>query len=66
MKTYAEIKNEVNDICRQFPGCWHTPAASCPYWPVCSAFKDEDYATAEQRGAAFENAIAARYDQLHC
>ena len=65
MKTYAEIQIEVNYTCFQFPGCWHTPATNCPYWPVCGTFRDEDYATAEQRSAAFERAIATRYDELH-
>lgn len=65
MKTYSEIKFDVNATCRQFPDCWHTPATSCPYWPVCGTFKDEDYPTPEQRNAAFESAIAAKYDELH-
>ena len=65
MKTYSEIKSDVNAICLQFPDCWHTPATSCPYWPVCGIFKDEDYPTPEQRNVAFESAIAAKYDELH-
>lgn len=65
MKTYAEIQNEVHDTCRRFPDCWHNPATACPYWPICGTFKDEDYETVEERGKAFEEAIAARYDELH-
>lgn len=65
MKPYSEIESEIGDTCRQFPSCWHTPAVECPYWAVCGTFRDEKYPTPEQRGAAFENALAARYDELH-
>lgn len=65
MKSYNEIEAEVNETCEQHPNCWKSPAVDCPYWIVCGTFQDDAYKTAEQRGAAFESAIAARYDELH-
>lgn len=65
MKSYNEIEAEVNETCAQHPNCWKSPAVDCPYGTVCWSFQDDAYKTAEQRSAAFESAIAARYDELH-
>lgn len=64
MKPYKEIEREVIDVCKDYPECWYKPAVSCPYYGICSSFRDEGYSGVSERTEAFEAAIAARYNEL--
>lgn len=64
MKPYKEVEQEVFAICKKHPDCWYNNATTCPFWPVCGTFKDEEYPSITARTEAFEAAIAARYNEL--
>lgn len=60
--TYQDIRPEINELCKEHPGCWRIPAADaeCPYTDVCR----EKYAGPHNGAAAFEAAMLARYKEL--
>ena len=62
--TYADIAPEVNAVCAEHPGCWHTPAeeVDCPYIDVCR----DSYEGKDNGDSAFTAAVLARYKELHC
>ena len=61
--TYKDIQTEIEAICRQNPGCWHTPEAEikCPYKDVCY----KEYEGPDNGAAALEAAMVQRYKDLH-
>ena len=60
---YDKIAVEVNKICTA--DCWKNPRHDCPYYCVCANEALTQSPDEYERTQRFENAIVARYYQLH-